>query len=396
MSFNLIKYKSLLQNGIAKNSVYIANSNLRFSSMDSSKKPKTGILMLNMGGPETTNDVYDFLLRLFSDKDLIPLPAQKYLAPWIARRRTPKIQEQYSKIGGGSPIKMWTEKQGAAMVKLLDQISPSTAPHKYYIGFRYVKPLTEDTIKEMESDGIERGIALTMYPQYSCSTTGSSLNAIYRFYKDSNLKPSFKWSTIDRWPTHPGFIEAFTSNIQKELSKFPKEVKDDIVILFSAHSLPMTVVNRGDTYPAEVAFTVNKVMESLNYSNQYRLVWQSRVGPQAWLGPQTDSAIEGLAKNKRRNILIVPIAFTSDHIETLHELDLEYIDHLAKKVGVENIRRCESLNDNPIFLKALADIVKSHIDSNSMCTNQLALRCPGCINEKCGPMKYFFKTNNLV
>ena len=93
---------------------------------------------------------------------------------------------------------MWTEKQGAAMVKLLDQISPSTAPHKYYIGFRYVKPLTEDTIKEMESDGIERGIALTMYPQYSCSTTGSSLNAIYRFYKDSNLKPSFKWSTIDR------------------------------------------------------------------------------------------------------------------------------------------------------------------------------------------------------
>ncbi len=151
------------------------------------------------------------------------------------------------------------------------------APHKFYIGFRYTKPLTEDAIQQMEADGIERAIALTMYPQYSCSTTGSSLNAIYKYYKQQNLKPKFKWSTIDRWPTHSGFIQAFTTNVQNELQKFPKEVRDDVVILFSAHSLPMTVVNRGDTYPAEVAFTMNKIMESLNYSNPYRLVWQSKV-----------------------------------------------------------------------------------------------------------------------
>jgi len=352
--------------------------------------------MLNLGGPETTDDVHKFLLRLFSDKDLIPLPFQSVLAPFIARRRTPKIQEQYSRIGGGSPIKMWTEKQGEAMVKFLDQISPKTAPHKFYVGFRYAEPLTEDAINQMEKDGVEHAVAFTQYPQYSCSTTGSSLNAIYRHYKATGNKPNMKWTTIDRWPTHPGLVEAFTTNIQKELEKFPAEHRSDVVILFSAHSLPMTVVNRGDTYPAEVAATVNRVMEKLNYSNQYRLVWQSKVGPQEWLGPQTDSAIEGLARNGRLNLLVVPIAFTSDHIETLHELDLEYCDHLAKQVGIKNIKRCESLNDNPIFVKAIADIVKSHLESDKSCSNQLGLRCPQCINETCGPMKEFFKTNQLI
>lgn len=178
----------------------------------------------------------------------------------------------------------------------------------------------------------------------------------------------------------------------------------------------MDVVNRGDTYPGEVANTVNRVMERLNFSHSYRLVWQSQVGPKAWLGPQTSDAIEGYARIKKNNLLLVPIAFTQDHIETLFELDFEYCHHLAKKVkkrkeercfekfslfiflkaGIQNIRRCESLNDNPIFLRALADIVKEHIDSNTNCTTQLPLRCPMCVNEACGPMKYFFKSNKVV
>ncbi|CAF3561316.1 unnamed protein product [Rotaria sordida] len=222
----------------------------------------TGILLLNMGGPETTDEVFDFLNRLFSDKDIMPLPAQKTLGPLIARRRTPSIQEQYAKIGGGSPIKMWTEKQGQGMIKILDQISPSTAPHKYYIGFRYVKPLTEMALDEIEKDRPQQIIAFTQYPQYSCSTTGSSLNAIARYYiakkrkskleKDNqasntnnslNIQTSnnLQWSVIDRWQTHSGFIEAFVKNIRNELNKFPDDVRNDVVILFSAHSLPMSV-----------------------------------------------------------------------------------------------------------------------------------------------------------
>ncbi|XP_039319761.1 ferrochelatase, mitochondrial isoform X4 [Saimiri boliviensis] len=339
------------------------------------RKPKTGILMLNMGGPETLGDVHDFLLRLFLDRDLMTLPIQNKLAPFIAKRRTPKIQEQYRRIGGGSPIKKWTSKQGEGMVKLLDELSPNTAPHKYYIGFRYVHPLTEEAIEEMERDGLERAIAFTQYPQYSCSTTGSSLNAIYRYYNQVGRKPMMKWSTIDRWPTHRLLIQCFADHILKELDHFPLEKRSEVVILFSAHSLPMSVVNRGDPYPQEVSATVQKVMERLGYCNPFRLVWQSKVGPMPWLGPQTDESIKGLCERGRKNILLVPIAFTSDHIETLYELDIEYSQVLAKE--------------------ALADLVHSHIQSNELCSKQLTLSCPLCVNPVCRETKSFFTNQQL-
>ncbi|EPY82701.1 ferrochelatase, mitochondrial-like protein [Camelus ferus] len=374
------------------------------------RKPKTGILMLNMGGPETVGEVHDFLLRLFLDRDLMTLPIQNKLAPIIAKRRTPKIQEQYRRIGGGSPIKMWTSKQGEGMVKLLDELSPHTAPHKYYIGFRYVHPLTEEAIEQMERDRLERAIAFTQYPQYSCSTTGSSLNAIYRYYNEVGKKPTMKWSTIDRWPTHPLLIQCFADHILKELDCFPPEKRREVVILFSAHSLPMSVVNRGDPYPQEVGATVQRVMDKLGYSNPYRLVWQSKVGPMPWLGPQTDEAIKGLCKKGRKNILLVPIAFTSDHIETLYELDIEYSQGLAKECGAENIRRAESLNGNPLFSKpcliqnlpfrdnvqqALADLVHSHMQSKELCSTQLTLSCPLCVNPVCRETKSFFTNQQL-
>ncbi|PWA16000.1 hypothetical protein CCH79_00017733, partial [Gambusia affinis] len=374
--------------------------------------------MLNMGGPEKLEDVHDFLLRLFMDTDLMKLPVQNKLGPFIAKRRTPKIQEQYSKIGGGSPIKHWTSMQGEGMVKLLDDISPDTAPHKFYIGFRYVNPLTEDAIEEMERDGVERAVAFTQYPQYSCSTTGrrpvgslwkripvrdnasspstgSSLNAIYRYYSNRGDRPKMRWSVIDRWPTHPLLVECFAEHIRNELLKFPDQKRDDVVILFSAHSLPMAVVNRGDPYPQEVGATVQRVMERLGHCNPYRLVWQSRVGPMAWLGPQTDEVIKGLSERGKKNILLVPIAFTSDHIETLHELDIEYAQVLAEECGVENIRRAESLNGNPLFMKALADLVQTHLKSNEPCSRQLTLRCPLCTNPTCGQTKAFFASQKL-
>jgi len=359
--------------------------------MMNSQAAKTGIMMLNMGGPATLDEVGPFLSRLFHDKDLIPLPAQKQLAPFITKRRTPSIVEQYRQIGGGSPITKWTNYQGENMVKLLDEMCPESAPHKYYIGFRYTHPLTEDTLEQMEADGIRRAVAFTQYPQYSCSTTGSSLNAIYRYYEQLNRPSSIQWSAIDRWPTHNGLIKAFAQTILDELAEFPAEVKDDVVIVFSAHSLPMSVVNRGDPYPQEVAATVQQVMQLLDFSNTYRLCWQSKVGPSNWLGPQTDNSIEGLIKNGNKNILLVPIAFTSDHIETLYELDIEYMADLAVKAGVENIRRSKSMNDNPIFIQALADMVKSHLDAGNPCSKQLGLRCPMCINATCGRTKKFFR-----
>ncbi|KAF9185256.1 ferrochelatase hem15 [Haplosporangium sp. Z 11] len=345
------------------------------------KKPKTGIVLMNLGGPAKEDEVHDFLLRLFSDGDLIPLPLQKYAAQVIAKRRTPKIKEQYNQIGGGSPIRKWTTEQGTAMEKILDEISPETAPHKHYIAFRYAHPLTPEALAQMKEDGIERAVAFTQYPQYSCSTTGSSMNELYRQLQEWDPERKMKWSVIDRWHVHSGFVQAVANRIEAGLAKYPAEKRDGVVILFSAHSLPMEVVNRGDSYSSEVAATVEAVMNKLDYKNSYKLVWQSQVGPKPWLGPQTNKAILGLGEKGYNDQLLVPIAFTSDHVETLFELDLEYGEE-AREAGITGLTRAESLNADPVFVEAMADIVKAHLketapEKSSPISKQFSIRCPG-------------------
>jgi len=363
-------------------------------------KAPTAICFLNMGGPETVDQTGDFLSRLFHDGDLIPLPLQSYIAPLIARRRTPKIEEQYAKIGGGSPILRWSREQGRGMAKLLDELNPATAPHKAYVAFRYAKPLTEDCLEEMRCDGVTRAVAFSQYPQYSCSTTGSSLNELYvqlRKSQEADVadgKAPIRWSVIDRWPTQSGLVEAVAQNIEKGLAGYEAAVRSKVVLLFSAHSLPMSVVNRGDTYPAEVAATVHAVMSRLGHRNPYRLVWQSQVGPSPWLGPQTNESIKGLAAKGHNDILLVPIAFTSDHIETLYELDFEYLEEAKRVMGMTGVRRSDSLNDSPVFIRALADIASDHLrqqDDQPAVSIQMMLRCPGCTNQKCADQKAFFQ-----
>ncbi|PLW50429.1 hypothetical protein PCANC_07609 [Puccinia coronata f. sp. avenae] len=362
------------------------------------KNAPTGVVFMNMGGPRTVPETGDFLSRLFHDGDLIPLPFQSTLAPFIAKRRTPKIEKQYEDIGGGSPILKWTQEQASGMVKILDELSPQTAPHRPYVAFRYAHPLTETCLEEMKRDGVTRAVAFSQYPQYSCSTTGSSINELYRqLIKDSkDQPPSIKWSVIDRWPTHPGLIEAFAVHIERALESYDPLVRSKVILLFSAHSLPMSVVNRGDTYPSEVAATVHAVMKRLNYRNPYRLVWQSQVGPSAWLGPQTSDALKGYAKKGVNDMLLIPIAFTSDHIETLFELDLEYIEE-AKEAGLTGVKRVESLNADPIFVRALADIVAEHLKTadSSPTSTQMTLRCPGCINTTCLKSKQYFSQREI-
>ena len=211
------------------------------------------------------------------------------------------------------------------MCSLLDELRPQSAPHKSYVAFRYAQPLTDACVKQMKEDGVKRAVAFTQYPQYSCSTTGSSLNELYRKGLAGEVGSDVEWSVIDRWGTHPGFIDSVTQRIEASLMKFPPERRDDVVLLFSAHALPMSVVNRGDPYVAEVSATVSEVMRNLGNKNAYRLVWQSQVGPSQWMGMQTSEAIKGLARLGRKDVVLVPIAFTSDHIETLYELDLEYV-----------------------------------------------------------------------
>ena len=366
------------------------------------------MVFMNMGGPATTDEVGGFLSRLFADADLIPLgPLQNYLGPLISRRRTPKIKKQYADIGGGSPIRKWSEYQAAEMCKILDKTNPETAPHKPYVAFRYANPLTEEMYNKLLEDGFGKGrggraVAFTQYPQYSCSTTGSSLNELWKWRQRlesptrnpdlsaTEAEGSILWSVIDRWPTHPGLVNAFAENITKTLETYPEDVRDNVVLLYSAHSLPMSVVNRGDPYPAEVAATVWAVQQKLGHRNPYRLVWQSQVGPSAWLGAQTADTVPNLIKKGQKDIVLIPIAFTSDHIETLFEIDQEVI-HEADKEGAEGrVRRAESLNGSPTFIQALADLAKSHLNSNEICSKQMGLRCPGCKSERCLEQKRFF------
>ncbi|CAH1129898.1 unnamed protein product [Ceutorhynchus assimilis] len=359
----------------------------------STSKPKTAIVMLNMGGPQRTDQVHDYLLRIMTDRDMIQFPfAQNLMGKWIAKRRTSVVQQRYEEIGGGSPILKWTTLQGDLLCKRLDQEHPETAPHKAYPAFRYASPFTEDALEELRRDGVERTILFSQYPQYSCATSGSSFNVVSRHLQKMGIPKGMKLSIIDRWSVHPLLAKCFADLIQKELHKLPQDIRKEAVILFSAHSLPLKAVNRGDPYPSEVGCTVQLVMSDLKYCNPYQLVWQSKVGPLPWLGPFTDESVKCYAKQGKKALIVVPIAFVNEHIETLHELDIELVED-AKKAGIEIIRRVPTPNDHPLFIDALVDLVKRHLKSNQAVNPKLLNRCPHCENPSCSTTKKWFAEN---
>lgn len=364
-----------------------------------SARPPTAIVMLNMGGPSSLTGAYDgveaFLRRLFMDREIIRLgPLQNILGNWIARRRSPRIAEQYARIGGKSPIGDWTNLQGAGITARLNA-SPLAATHgpfKHYVAFRYAPPLASDALEAMRADGVTRAIAFSQYPQWSCTTTGSSLNNLWRETIRLGMDRSVAWSVIDRWYSHPKFIAAVARTIAAGLARFSPEERSRVVLLFSAHSVPMMVVNRGDVYVNEIAATVDRVMARVRSAqggedapiaprNPHVLAWQSKVGFLPWMGPSTASVIENLAKQGGTHVLVIPIAFTSDHIETLFEIDIEYA-HLAAKHGITRFERAPALNGEEALQEAGADIVTHHLTDTSP-SPAYALNCPGCTNPAC-------------
>lgn len=349
---------------------------------------KTAILMMNMGGPESdkVEDVEKFLLALFKDRDIIKMPLQNFLGPLISKRRAPNLKAKFDEIGG-DPLGKWTNIQGEGIVKILNTKSPSTGPHKAYTCFRYTKPDIEHAVEQLEKDGAQSVVLLSKYPQYSCSTTGSNLNDISRFCienkKHLEEKPKQRWSLIDRWPLSSAIVDVYTDRIEQELLKLPENIRNDTILLFSAHSIPIWMVERGDDYTGEVGGTVQAIMSKLNYKNPYSLVWQSKVGPVAWQGPQIEKAIEGYVNNGHKHFIVIPVAFVNEHIETLHELDIEYAKELKEKIKFETFARVSTANDHPKFLEGLADLIKDHLDSKQTISAQMRRRCPGCTKDNC-------------
>jgi len=352
------------------------------TGQEPSRGGPTGIVLLNLGGPKNLQEVGPFLLQLFKDREIIQLPFQKWLGPFIAKRRTPSVQKLYEDIGGGSPILDWTNVQGQGMVDRLDGLSPETAPHKFYVAFRYIDPFSEDALTRMKADGVERAIAFTQYQHFSCATTGSSLNELWRAAGKMGMATDFQWSVIDRWPTHPSFIRVMAKTVQDGLEQFSEEERDEVLLLFSAHSLPLSIIDRGDPYPQEVGASVHEVLKEGKFKNEYLLSYQSEVGPVRWLGPSTEQVIKDLGAKGRKRVLVVGIAFTSDHIETLSEIDIEY-GHLARSVGINEFKRAPAFNGEPLFQDALAEIVLDHLKSGEASSSQYGFRCPGCTNPQC-------------
>ncbi len=313
---------------------------------------KTAVVLFNLGGPDSIQAIEPFLYNLFCDPDIFNLPfGQKLFAKLISSRRTPKIAEEYKLIGGKSPINEWTEKQRAMLQEYLRNDFPSL---DVYTAMRYWKPLTDEIVSKVENKNYDRIILLPLYPHYSITTTGSSFNEWKRHYKGD----SSKLILINDYYLNENYLAAINQRIDETILRFPEEVRNEIQIVFSAHGTPVSLVKKGDPYSNHIKQTVEAVMNARNHSHKHYLCFQSKVGPMKWLEPATDKMIEELSSKNKRHLLIVPISFVSDHVETLFELDIEY-RHVAVKVGIENYIVMKGLNDSALFVKALAGIVKS-------------------------------------
>jgi ferrochelatase len=319
------------------------------------KKP-TGLVLLNMGGPDSLRAVRPFLYNLFSDRELIQLPAgallQKPFAFMISALRSPKVRINYASIGGKSPLLEWTSKQAEGTARELgDQVEP-------YVAMRYWHPRAEKTLRQMKQDGIEQAVVLSMYPHFTGATTGSSINDFER--TAARIYPELKYTIIKEWYDWPDYLDALANRVREGLQKFHELVQDEIPILFSAHALPQKFIDRGDPYLEHVLATVKGVMARLG-DRPWQLGFQSRSGPVQWMEPDTLTVLDDLAAAKVPGVLIVPISFVSDHIETLEEIDFEFRMH-AEKVGLPRFERSPSLNDSPDFIQAMATLVRHHLD----------------------------------
>lgn len=315
---------------------------------------KIAVVLFNLGGPDKIESVEPFLYNLFCDPDIFKLPfGQKTFARLISSRRAPKVAEEYKLIGGKSPLNEWTEIQRIGLENILRLVNPTV---DVFTAMRYWKPLTSEVVKRIESGNYTKIILLPLYPHYSITTTGSSFNEWKKHFRGDDSKLVY----IESYQTNPGYIRALNQRIDESLSMFPENLRNDVQLVFSAHGTPVSLVKKGDPYSKQINETVDAVMRAREYSHNHHLCYQSKVGPMKWLEPATDTMIEELASKGYRNLLIVPISFVSDHIETLFELDIEY-RHVADESGIENYIVMKGLNDSQLFINSLVELVKSEI-----------------------------------
>lgn len=319
---------------------------------------KTGVLLINMGGPDKVESVRPFLYNLFSDPDIIKLPLsflfQKLLAKIIVTSRGKAAEENYKLMGGGSPQLPLTIEQKD---NLKNWLNDNHLDIPVYIAMRYWHPFTDEALDQIEKDDIEHLVVTSLYPHFSYTTTGSSINELRRRLKARGLD-HITLSVISGYHKDPDYLNALTECIQEGLDQHDWQCdKKDVHILFSAHSLPLSHIKRTkDPYPEHIFQCADAIMKERFPNHTWDLCYQSKVGKMPWLGPYTESALQFLAAKNVDNILMVPISFVSDHIETLVEIDIEYKE-LAHELGIKHIYRAPVMNSRPKYISTLGNLI---------------------------------------
>jgi ferrochelatase len=314
--------------------------------------PQTALVLLNLGGPTSLDDVGPFLHRLLTDREMVQLPAQRLLGPWIARMRTATVRRRYAQIGGRSPLSDWTLLQGQHMATRLQSLKPSRGPFRPYLAMRHSTPSADDALRALLRDGCSNAVAFSMYPYYSDTTTGSSVRDLRRAVERVGAS-HLSWSVVDRWGDHPAYITAVIQSIQAALDTLPAPLRADATVILSAHSLPMRVIERGDPYRAEVEASVTAIQSALQHTAPVLLAYQSSVGPVRWLEPSLFGTLAALDPRRVPAVVVCPLGFNCEHIETLYELDVQAAD-VVRRAGIPHFRRACAPNLNPSFLSALA------------------------------------------
>jgi ferrochelatase len=322
-----------------------------------------GVLLFNLGGPETLADVRPFLYNLFSDPDIIRIrssPLRKAVAWLIAATRQRKSRGLYRQIGGGSPLRRITEDQAGALAA---RLAARGRPVRVYVGMRCWKPSIDEAVARIAGDRIARLVVLPLFPQFSVTTTGSCLNHFDRLLAELPAAARPRVTTVETWFDHPPYIEAMAELIRRTLAASSDPDPARMHLLYSAHSIPARYVTQGDPYLEQTRRTRELIDARLGSASPSTLAFQSKVGPVKWLEPATNEVIREMARSGVRRLLVVPISFVSDHIETLQEIDILYRD-LAREAGIAEFARAPSLNLEPGFIDALADLVLRSLEDH--------------------------------
>ncbi len=318
---------------------------------------RRAILFLQLGGPETLADVPAFLYRLFSDPDVIrvrPALLRKAIAAAITFGRKKASRALYASIGGGSPIRRLTDQQAAGTQALLRADGHDVLVRT---AMTCSAPLVEDVVRELAAQGVDRFLAFPLYPQYSLTTTKGALERS-RAAVECHA-PGASFHEIGSFPTLPLFVDAHVEGVREQVAQFPDPRPEAIHLLFSAHSIPKKLVTKeGDPYAGQVESSVRAIRDRLGWTGPSTLAYQSKLGPVEWLGPPTSGVLAELGRRGEKQVLVVPVAFVTDHVETLQEIDQLFAGQ-ARAAGIAHFRRTPGLNDRPTFLRALAGLARS-------------------------------------